>query len=891
VGDTEAAPEAPPGAAVPGTDEHLPPPTAMQSALVEVLAGVLPTEQVTVDSHFFDDLGADSMVMAQFCARVRKRPGLASISIKDVYQHPTVGALATALAVSAPAAAEEPAAPGAAAQPTAERRDSAPRRTSTRQYLFCGTLQFLTFLGYTYLTALVTTLGYDWISRGSGLVSFYLRSIVFGGGLFVGICTLPIVAKWVLIGRWKSQEIPIWSLAYFRFWFVRTLIRGNPLLLVMAGSPLYAVYLRLLGAKIGRGVAIFTHSVPVCTDLLTIGEGTVIRKDAMLNGYRARAGVIQTGPVTLGRDVVIGEVTVVEIDTSMGDGAKLGHSSSLHPGQAVPAGQTWHGTPAQPAEMDYPGVEAVECGLRRRASYVLVQLVNVFVIYMPLTIGGVDILLADDPKLTGPLMSGALSLTSWSFYGAALALSAVIFFGALVLGLLLVVVVPRVLNLAITPDKVYRLYGFRYSVHRTIARMTNLKFFMYLFGDSSYIVYYLRSLGYDLSEVEQTGSNFGTGVKHETPFLSTVGSGTMVADGLSIINADFSSTSFRVSRASIGAHNFLGNRIAYPSQGRTGDNCLLATKVMVPIDGPIRENVGLLGSPSFTIPRSVQRDRSLDSLLSDAERRRRLVAKNWYNLRSMGLALFVRWIHTFGLTVLAMATAHYYRQFGAVAVAGEVLLVTLFTAAYYIVVERAVAGFRALSPQFCSIYDPYFWWHERYWKLVIPEFDRAFAGTPFKNLVSRLLGTHLGKRVFDDGCFLPERTLVTIGDDCTLNAGCVIQTHSQEDGAFKSAHTVLGAGCTLGIGSFVHYGVTMGDGTELTADAFLMKGEEIPPRDRWGGNPAVEITADRVVLADDPPAVSVAPPIPQQQTHGRHRAGSRQPAAVSAMAFVNGGLG
>ena len=62
----------------------------------------------------------------------------------------------------------------------------------------------------------------------------------------------------------------------------------------------------------------------------------------------------------------------------------------------------------------------------------------------------------------------------------------------------------------------------------------------------------------------------------------------MVADGLSIMNADYSSTSFRVSRASIGAHNFLGNDIAYPAQGRTGENCLLATKVLVPDrrDGP-----------------------------------------------------------------------------------------------------------------------------------------------------------------------------------------------------------------------------------------------------------------------------------------------------------------
>src|SRR6185369_17308218 len=79
------------------------------------------------------------------------------------------------------------------------------------------------------------------------------------------------------------------------------------------------------------------------------------------------------------------------------------------------------------------------------------------------------------------------------------------------------------------------------------------------------------------------------------------------------------------------------------------------------------------------------------------------------------------------------------------------------------------------------------------------------------------------------------------GDGCTLTAGSVIQCHSQEDGAFKSDHTVLGAGCTLGVGSFVNYGVTMGDGAVLAPDSFLMKGEEIAPRGRWGGNPAIEI--------------------------------------------------
>ena len=95
-------------------------------------------------------------------------------------------------------------------------------------------------------------------------------------------------SKWVLIGRWKPRQIRVWSLAYLRFWLVKTLVQVSPLALFV-GSPLYAFYLRALGAKVGRGVAIFSRNVPVCTDLLTIGAGTVIRKDSFVGA---------TGPTT-----------------------------------------------------------------------------------------------------------------------------------------------------------------------------------------------------------------------------------------------------------------------------------------------------------------------------------------------------------------------------------------------------------------------------------------------------------------------------------------------------------------------------------------------------------------------------------------------------------------
>jgi non-ribosomal peptide synthetase-like protein len=314
----------------------------------------------------------------------------------------------------------------------------------------------------------------------------------------------------------------------------------------------------------------------------------------------------------------------------------------------------------------------------------------------------------------------------------------------------------------------------------------------------------------------------------------------MISDGLSVINANFSSTSFIVTRATVGARSFLGNNILYPSNSKMGDNCLYGTKVMIPIDGKMRHGIGLLGSPPFEIPRSVHRDRRFDHLRTRDEFRHRLAAKNRHNIVTIGIFLLVRWLHFYLIIVLAVLAAALYDRLGAVATAMYVIGTALFSIVYFILVERAVACFRAMSPQFCSIYHPYYWWHERFWKLSTSLLG-PLNGTPFKSVAWRLLGVRIGHRVFDDGCGIIEKTLVTVGDDCTLGAGSVIQGHSLEDGTFKSDYIVLGAGCTVGTSAFIHYSVTMGDGAIVDADAFLMKGTKVDPRTRWRGNPAHEI--------------------------------------------------
>jgi non-ribosomal peptide synthetase-like protein len=509
----------------------------------------------------------------------------------------------------------------------------------------------------------------------------------------------------------------------------------------------------------------------------------------------------------------------------------------LYESQAVPDGQRWHGSPAQRTTVDYRRVAAVPYGPLRRLVHGTTQVLTLLLVTLPLATAAGVAVLSRVPAVASFAARGADGPTTEVFYQDGLLASTVMFFGAICLGAVIVAVVPRILRPLVKPWRTYPLYGVHHWAHRTIHQLSNISFYLELFGDSSYVVHYLRALGYRLPDCEQTGSNFGADLEHDTPFLIEIGRGTMVADGATLIDAEYSSTTFRTIPLSIGTDNFVGNAVAYPAGGRTGVNCMIATKAMVPLDGPVRNNVGMLGSPSFEIPRSVTTDDRFDHLRTGDEFRRRLHAKNRHNIATMLLFLAVRWVDLFAVTLLGMAAWDFYRGNPVLVLAGLTLATLLFSLAYFILIERALMRFRPLRPQYCSIYDPYFWWHERYWKLLAPLVG-MFNGTPVKGLIWRLIGVRVGRQVFDDGCGIPERTLVAIGDYCTLNAGSVIQCHSMEDGIFKSDYTVLEDGSTLGTGAFIHYGVTIGRGAQLRPDSFLMKGEKVQPGAHWGGNPA-----------------------------------------------------
>ncbi|MCZ0964299.1 Pls/PosA family non-ribosomal peptide synthetase [Paracoccus benzoatiresistens] len=796
-----------------------------EAALAGILADVLGVDQVSVEADFFEDLGANSLLMARFCAAVRSNLGLTAISMRDVYLNPTVRKFA----------------PLARAAHSQVKLESPPRDihlASNRAFVTCGVLQGLVIVAAASLAAFVAIEVLLWVALSPGRLVALQRSTLAALAIFAGSAILPIAIKWTVIGRFRPGRVPIWSFAYFRYWVVRSAIRLNPLVL-FAGTPVYNVYLRLLGASIAPQ-AVIGCRMPAATDLFTVGQGAVIRNSAIINCYRARSGFIEFGPTTIGANSYVGNAAVLDIDSGLGDRAQLGHVSSLQQGQFVPAGKRFHGSPAEETATNFCTVPPRACGALRRILYPAVLAILV-IAGASLSIFAFEYLIS---WMLLDLTAPAFVEISWELYRMAALLSSLLLLGLLMLGLLLLYGLPRLLAFTIRDGEVYPLFGLHHFIFQTIGSVSNSAYFNGMLGDSSFIVGFLKFVGYRLDPVVQTGSNFGLSQVHEMPFMCRIGSGTMISDGLSMVNSENSHSSLRLSAVSIGDRNFVGNNVAVLQDAKVGENCLLATKVMVPIDGPLRENTGLLGSPSFEIPRSVMRDRCKDRYQDPDVLGERLRLKNRSNAAAIALLLLAQAVTLFLMLGVLAKTFIFYEHHGILVLPVAVIVMSAILVGYSVLMERASIGFERLEPQSCSIYDNYYWTHERYWKFSFTNqkpFMGLFNGTPFKSTIFRLLGVRVGRRLFDDGCWISEKSMTEIGDDCTLAGLSTLQGHSLEDGVFKSGRIRIGDRCSIGSNAFVHYDVEIGDDVEVYPDSFVMKGENLPSGTHWLGNPARQI--------------------------------------------------
>jgi non-ribosomal peptide synthetase-like protein len=178
-------------------------------------------------------------------------------------------------------------------------------------------------------------------------LSFVPAYLIFAVGLMV----LSALSTRAL--GWRAPpdaEMPIAELGWPLLRWVRY-AAINHVVRVFAGSllrstPLWAMYLRLNGARVGRGVYVNTVSI-MDHNLIELGDGVVIGSDVHLAGHTVEAGVVRTAAVRIGRAATIGIGSVIGIGVVVGEGAQVGALSVVPKYRLLEPGSVYAGAPAR----------------------------------------------------------------------------------------------------------------------------------------------------------------------------------------------------------------------------------------------------------------------------------------------------------------------------------------------------------------------------------------------------------------------------------------------------------------------------------------------------------------------------------------------------------------
>jgi acetyltransferase-like isoleucine patch superfamily enzyme len=178
------------------------------------------------------------------------------------------------------------------------------------------------------------------------LISFGITSgyFVFGLSLILVVFLMRIVMGL----RSKEDEIRIPSLGLWTWYhydglllFVGTLF-GH----MLRGMSLFNVYLRLMGAKVGRNVIINTNKI-YDHDLLEIGENTIIGGDVIIIAHVAEGRRLIRRRVHIGRNVTIGQMTSIFPGAKIGDNVVIGAHTLVPKNAVIPNDTVWGGVPAR----------------------------------------------------------------------------------------------------------------------------------------------------------------------------------------------------------------------------------------------------------------------------------------------------------------------------------------------------------------------------------------------------------------------------------------------------------------------------------------------------------------------------------------------------------------
>ncbi|BBX68051.1 Pls/PosA family non-ribosomal peptide synthetase [Mycolicibacterium psychrotolerans] len=189
--------------------------------------------------------------------------------------------------------------------------------------------------------SLVLTLGWLGAACLTGLVLLAAGAVAGG---------IAVVAKWLLVGRITAIEHPLWSSFVWRNevsdTFVET-VAAPWFARAATGTPVMNVWLRALGAKIGRGVWCETYWLPEA-DLVTLADGATVNRGCVVQTHLFHDRIMRMDTVVIERGATLGPHCVALPAARLGAGATVGPASLVVRGDEVPASTRWQGNPIAP---------------------------------------------------------------------------------------------------------------------------------------------------------------------------------------------------------------------------------------------------------------------------------------------------------------------------------------------------------------------------------------------------------------------------------------------------------------------------------------------------------------------------------------------------------------
>jgi len=866
-------------------EEHNEHRRAVTGAFEQVLglpAQTLASPKAT-DADFFD-LGGNSLLVSMLVTKLRRQ--YPAVTARDVYSHSTVGALADVLesldttAASAAAAATATAGQSMTVDKEGEDTQSAGGRSHVfelEQQMLALPPPYIPRMATTILADLVQLAAMYLVAAYMGLngLSMYLlyfnykdlptlKLLALLAGVSIALIPLAFVVlvatKWLVLGRVREGDYPLWQSYHLRFWFVQCLDSVFRLFYMasLEGTPLAAWYHWALGARIGRGV--YLQGNLEGYDLVTIGDGCSVNCQANVSAVSIEGNYLKLRKVTLGQGVTLGVRAMVQPDVHLDDHCKIEALSLVPSATHVPSRQIWAGAPIafvgfrQDIGSAATEPSALVGTLQLLWSVLEKAMEAVFLVpflYL-LRAAPVPSVTEDDPVATrrheaGPTLLHVIWLSMDLQIGLFLAST------CLVAGLKRLLLLGGLQEATTYPLTSWTFFR-RWAVDNL---MDSLAVYTKQLRGSLYLPLWYRLMGARMGHHAEISA-----FENVCAERLTLGDQVFVADDVMLGMPHVEDGVVTQQSVSIGDRTFVGNNSVVEGGTHLPHDVLVGVLTLPPSQAT-GSGETLLGCPPFRIQKRAELSRQAKNTYSPP---------NWmvfvrYVVEGVGFLLLQLSLATcFALLYVTMTWCYNGDN-------SRTSLVTyLLTLPLFVIGEAVVAAALTLFWKWVVIgryragayplYGTYVWrteFVERIEENLLHTYTYPLiSGTVWMQLVNQAMGVRIGRRAYLEFPYFCEPDLCTVGDYCNMERTASLQAHLFQDRMRTTGPVKVGDFCSLGSDSVVLLGAVLGDHCALSSLSLVLRSEELPSHTQWHGLPAVKLL----------PGVGAAPKYDEEEARG-----------------------